>query len=224
MQRRAGLAADGVPGPQTLRALGRRGRPSLGSRGLRAGRSGFDVAELQFLLAWHGFPSGPIDGGFGSHTKRALLRFQHWLGTRADGVAGPFTIRGLLTAPRHSPIRVAKPIHAAMSDRFGPRGNRFHTGVDFPAPTGTPVFAARSGHVRWAAWLTGGWGILVSIGHGGGVRTMYAHLSQVAVRRGQRVSTGTLIGRVGATGDATGPHLHFEMRLRGAAIDPLTAL
>src|SRR3954452_20960285 len=64
LQRRAGIAVDGVPGPQTLSALGRRGRPRLGSRVLSSGRNGFDVAELQFLLAWRGFPSAAIDGGF----------------------------------------------------------------------------------------------------------------------------------------------------------------
>jgi murein DD-endopeptidase MepM/ murein hydrolase activator NlpD len=84
------------------------------------------------------------------------------------------------------------------------------------------VFAARSGRVTWAGWWPGGYGNLVSIAHGYGLRTMYAHLSAFAVRRGQRVATGTLVGRVGSTGLSTGPHLHFEMRLRGAAIDPAT--
>jgi murein DD-endopeptidase MepM/ murein hydrolase activator NlpD len=64
----------------------------------------------------------------------------------------------------------------------------------------------------------------VTIAHRDGVRTMYAHLSSVAVRVGQHVETGASIGRVGATGAATGPHLHFEVRLRGAAVDPLTGL
>jgi murein DD-endopeptidase MepM/ murein hydrolase activator NlpD len=222
IQRRSGLVADGVAGPQTLRALGRRGRPRLGRRPLGAGASGFDVAELQFLLAWHGFPSGAIDGGAGSHTVAAVRRFQRWAGTRADGVAGPATFRALSTPPRPSPLRFALPIRSPMSDGFGPRGNHFHPGVDFPAPSGTRVFAARSGRVTWAASRTGGYGKLVSIAHGGGVRTMYAHLSSIAVVRGQRVVAGTLLGRVGSTGLSTGPHLHFEVRLRGAAIDPAT--
>src|SRR5689334_19076094 len=64
LQRRAGIAVDGVPGPQTLGALGRRGRPRLGSRAIGPGDWGFDVAQLQFLLAWHGFPSSTIDGGY----------------------------------------------------------------------------------------------------------------------------------------------------------------
>jgi murein DD-endopeptidase MepM/ murein hydrolase activator NlpD len=220
LQRRAGLAADGIAGPQTLRALGRRGRPRLGQRVLAAGASGFDVAELQFLLAWHGFPSGAIDGGIGSHTVAALFRFQRWARVGADGVAGPATIRGLFAPPPRSPFTFAIPIRAAVGDGFGPRGDHFHPGLDFPAPTGTPVFAARSGRVTWAGWRSGGYGELVSVAHGSGVRSMYAHLSSVAVARGQRVATGTLVGRVGSTGLSTGPHLHFELRLRGAALDP----
>jgi murein DD-endopeptidase MepM/ murein hydrolase activator NlpD len=224
LQRRAGIAVDGVAGPQTLGALGRDGRPALGSRPLRSGLAGFDVAQLQFLLAWHGFPSATIDGGFGPHTQAALIRFQRFGRLPRDGVAGPVTLRLLLTPPLRAPVSLARPIAAPVGDGFGPRANRFHPGVDFPAPTGTPVHAARSGRVTWAAWWPGGLGNMVSIAHGGGVRTLYGHLSSIAARRGQRVTTGTFLGRVGSTGLSTGPHLHFELRLRGAAIDPLTGL
>ena len=111
-----------------------------------------------------------------------------------------------------------------MTDAFGPRGTRFHTGIDFPAPTGTPVLSAGPGRVTYADRLVGGWGLVVTIAHTNGVRTMYAHLSRVDVKVGDRVTPGAPVGLVGATGHATGPHLHFEVRLRGAAIDPLTAL
>lgn len=224
VQRRHGLVVDGIAGPQTLRALGRRGRPLLGRRPLQLGASGFDVAELQFLLAWHGFPSGTIDGGLGPRTQAALIRFQRWAGVTRDGIAGPTTIRLVSTPPRRSPVSFARPIAASIGDGFGPRDNRFHPGLDFPAPFGTRVYAARSGRVTWAAWWAGGYGNLVSIAHGGGLRTMYAHLFAITVRRGQYVRTGTLVGRVGSTGFSTGPHLHFEVRLRGAAIDPRTGL
>jgi murein DD-endopeptidase MepM/ murein hydrolase activator NlpD len=223
-QRRAGLTVDGVAGARTLRALGRRGRPRLGARLLAEGRSGFDVAQLQFLLAWHGFPLGAIDGGFGSHTTAALRRFQHWARVAPDGVAGAAAVSALSAPPRRSPIALASPVRASIGDGFGPRGNRFHPGLDFPAPPGTPVFAAHGGRVTWATWREGGYGNLVSVAHGGGVRTMYAHLSAISVRRGARVATGALLGRVGSTGLSTGPHLHFELRLRGAALDPLTGL
>jgi murein DD-endopeptidase MepM/ murein hydrolase activator NlpD len=191
---------------------------------LHLGSNGFDVAQLQFLLAWHGFPSATIDGGFGSHTKAALIRFQRWAHLSRDGIAGPGTIRLLRTPPRRSPISLARPVAATITDGFGPRGDKFHPGVDYPTAAGTAVFAARGGRVTWAAWWPGGYGNLVSVAHGAGVRTMYAHLSSVAVRRGQRVSTGSLLGRVGSTGLSTGPHLHFELRLRGAALDPTTGL
>jgi murein DD-endopeptidase MepM/ murein hydrolase activator NlpD len=78
--------------------------------------------------------------------------------------------------------------------------------------------------VTWAGPLAGGWGKLVVVAHADGVRTLYAHLSSIAVRVGARVGTGDRLGAVGATGDATGPHLHFEVRLRGAAVDPRPAL
>jgi murein DD-endopeptidase MepM/ murein hydrolase activator NlpD len=222
LQRRAGIAVDGIAGPQTLGALGRRGRPRLGSRAIGPGARGFDVAQLQFLLAWHGFPSGTIDGGYGSHTQAAIFRFQRWAGLARDGIAGAGTIRRLLTPRPRSPVSLAKPIAAMIGDGFGPRDNRFHPGLDFPAPSGTAVFAARAGRVTWAGWWPGGLGNLVSVAHGSGVRTLYGHLSSVAVRRGQRVTTGSLVGRVGSTGLSTGPHLHFELRVRGGAIDPAT--
>ena len=224
LQRRAGLAVDGVVGPNTRKALGKFGRPALGARTLGGRIVGWDVAQLQFLLAWHGFPSGPLDGHYGPRTEAAVRRFQLWAGLAPDGTAGPSTLAALRTVPPASPIGLAWPLDVAPTDPFGPRGNRFHTGIDFPAPTGTPVAAAGAGEVTYAGQLKGGWGLVVTIAHGSGVRTMYAHLSRVDVELGQRVGAGARVGLVGATGQATGPHLHFEVRLRGAAIDPLTAL
>jgi murein DD-endopeptidase MepM/ murein hydrolase activator NlpD len=223
-QRRAGLTADGIPGTKTRRALGRYGRHVLGSRPLTRGASGWDVAALQFLLAWHGFPSSTIDGGLGVHTERALRRFQRWAGLQPDGVAGATTYAALREAPASCPLALALPVAGPVGDGFGPRGNRFHAGVDILAPAGTPVLSAAAGRVTYAGWLAGGWGNLVVVAHADGVRTMYAHLSSIAVRVGSRVGTGDRLGAVGSTGDATGPHLHFEVRLRGAAVDPLSAL
>jgi murein DD-endopeptidase MepM/ murein hydrolase activator NlpD len=223
-QSRNGLAADGVAGASTRAALGRRGRPALGSRTLKAGDSGWDVAALQFKLAWHGFPSGTIDGGFGSHLKAAVQRFQRSIGVGADGVAGPGTLRALQAPIPRSPIFLVAPIGGRIGDRFGPRGNTFHPGLDYPASTGTPVSAAGRGRVVFAGWDAGGYGNLVVVEHPSGLRSMYAHLSAIGVKSGDAVVAGSRVGRVGATGFATGPHLHFELRLRGAAIDPLTAL
>lgn len=225
LERRRGLPVDGIAGPRVRGALGRLGRPPLGSRTLRSGDVGWDVSALEFRLAWHGFPSGNFDGGFGPQLQAAVEGFQRWAGLTADGIAGPSTLASLRRHPiPASPLRFARPLSAPVGDGFGPRGNRFHTGWDFLAHRGTAVFAGGSGTVAFAAYNTGGYGNLVVIHHSLGVSSWYAHLSSIAVRRGERVGTGALIGRVGATGDATGPHLHFEIRVRGAAVDPRTAL
>jgi murein DD-endopeptidase MepM/ murein hydrolase activator NlpD len=115
------------------------------------------------------------------------------------------------------------PIAALPTDGFGPRGSRFHTGIDYPARTGAPVTAARKGIVA-AARVLPGYGKVVEVRHGHGVTTLYAHLSRMLVHPGVRVARGAVIGLVGRTGDASGPHLHFEVRLRGAAVDPAIPL
>jgi murein DD-endopeptidase MepM/ murein hydrolase activator NlpD len=225
LQRRAGLQVDGVPGVQTKKALGRYGKRSpLGKRILASGMRGWDVAALQFALAWHGFPSGNLDGHFGASTERALRKFQRWSGIPLDGRAGGSTVATLKAPVPSCPISLLAPVAGGYTDLFGPRGNRFHTGLDFSAASGTPVVAAASGRVTFAGRSTGGWGNLVTIAHPGGTRTLYAHLLRVGVRVGQRVEAGNRIGRVGSSGRSTGPHLHFEVRLRGAAVDPLPAL
>jgi peptidoglycan hydrolase-like protein with peptidoglycan-binding domain len=223
LQRRAGLDEDGVPGQATRRALGRFARHPLGSRPLAFGARGWDVAALQFLLAWHGFPSATLDGVFGDHVDAALRRFQWWAGLPADGVAGPATLDGLQSPPVYSPLALAWPLHLEVGDPFGPRGTRFHTGIDIPANRGAPVAAARTGRVVFAD-RAGGFGLLVVIAHGSGVRTFYAHLSRITVDVGEHVAAGARIGRVGSTGHSSGPHLHFEVRVRNAAVDPLPSL
>jgi murein DD-endopeptidase MepM/ murein hydrolase activator NlpD len=225
LQRHARLPVDGVPGPRTKRALGKYGRkPPLGGRILAMGTHGWDVAALQFALASHGFPSGRLDGRFGASTGQALRKFQRWAGLQADGVAGPAVVGALRGSPPRCPIALTSPAPTAYSDAFGPRGNRFHAGIDYPGSTGTPVYAAASGRVTFAGFSLGGWGKLVTISHGGGTRTMYAHLSRVDVRVGLYVRAGRRIGGMGSSGHSTGPHLHFEVQVRGAAVDPLTGL
>jgi peptidoglycan hydrolase-like protein with peptidoglycan-binding domain len=222
-QERVGLVPDGIAGPRTRRALGDLGRPELGSRPLRTGARGWDVAELQFKLAWHGFPSGPFDGAFGPRLEAALRRFQHFSGLPAIGVGGPRTMAALGRPLPTSPLDLGAPVAGPVGDGFGPRGDAFHAGVDFVAPAGAPVVSARAGRVVWAAAL-GSFGNTVVVRHGRGVRTLYAHLSRIDVGLLDRVSTGTRLGLVGSSGRSTGPHLHFEVRVRGAAVDPLGAL
>ena len=224
IQRRARLAVDGIVGPRTRQAFGRLGAHPYGSRAMRFGDVGWDVAALQFKLAVHGFPAGPVDGALGPRATRALKRFQVWAGLGADGVAGPSTLFALRAAPARSPVALLRPVQAPVTERFGPRGNLFHAGIDFPAPAGTPVTTAGFGRVVFAGWDSYGWGNFVVVEHRFGLRSLYAHLSTIEVSRGQNVGAGQRLGRVGSTGRSSGPHLHFELLLRGANIDPLTAL
>ncbi|HHU63282.1 MAG TPA: peptidoglycan DD-metalloendopeptidase family protein [Clostridiales bacterium] len=113
------------------------------------------------------------------------------------------------------------PTRGTITSRFGMRWGKLHTGVDIGAPVGTPIRASDSGRVIFAGW-SGGYGKLVKIDHGGGKVTYYAHCSSIAVSKGQKVSKGQVIARVGSTGNSTGPHLHFEIRINGKPINPLS--
>ncbi len=115
------------------------------------------------------------------------------------------------------------PTSGQITSGFGPRWGRMHQGLDIAAPTGRPITAAKSGTVIVAGW-SGGYGQLVVIDHGGGLATAYAHQSRIAVKTGDPVTQGGLVGFVGSTGHSTGPHLHFEVRVNGAARDPLPYL
>lgn len=190
----------------------------------QAGRRSSAVYALELALARHGFPSGALDGRLGPEVAAAVRRFQRSVGLTPDGVAGPATLRALGRGATRSPIPLAWPLLAPVGDGFGPRGGRFHAGVDLLAPAGTSAVAAAPGTVTWAGRRAGGWGLLVVVRHPAGVRTLYAHLEAIDVHVGDEVAGGAVLGRVGATGDATGPHLHFEVRVHGAAIDPLGAL
>ena len=99
-------------------------------------------------------------------------------------------------------------------------GIRQHKGVDLGAPTGTPIYATANGVVEMAQWYSG-YGLYVAIEHGGNIETRYGHMSQISVAAGQYVKRGEVIGYVGATGRATGPHLHYEVRVNGEAVNPL---
>lgn len=111
------------------------------------------------------------------------------------------------------------PVHGPVTSEYGPRWGGFHPGIDIGDPTGTPIHAARSGQVIYAGWESG-YGNFVLIDHGGGVVTGYAHQSQIAVTQGQSVAQNEVIGYVGSTGDSTGPHLHFEVRINGSPRNP----
>ena len=115
------------------------------------------------------------------------------------------------------------PICRAVTSEFGPRWGRMHEGIDIDGVTGDPLRAANDGIVI-SAGRSGGYGRLTLIDHGDGVVTAYAHQSRIDVERGQRVSRGQTIGAVGATGNVTGDHLHYETRVGGRPTNPRSYL
>jgi murein DD-endopeptidase MepM/ murein hydrolase activator NlpD len=141
---------------------------------------------------------------------------------RAAGIAGAPPSAGGLG-------RFSWPVIGTITSPFGWRTNpngggpEFHQGLDIAAPTGTTVTAAAAGTVLMAQWY-GGYGNYILIDHGGGYSTGYGHLSAFYVSVGQVVQRGQAIGAVGMTGDATGPHLHFEVRIAGKPVDPAPRL
>ncbi len=124
------------------------------------------------------------------------------------------------TVQRTGSGQLGWPVSAPITSPFGWRWGRMHEGIDLGAAYGTPIAAAGSGTVIYAGWL-GGYGNLTVIDHGGGLATAYGHQSRIAVSVGQQVAGGEIIGYVGSTGHSTGPHLHFEVRVNGQAVDPL---
>ncbi|HVM20352.1 MAG TPA: peptidoglycan DD-metalloendopeptidase family protein [Egibacteraceae bacterium] len=121
------------------------------------------------------------------------------------------------------------PAAGPVTSGFGPRVHpvtgrrRLHAGIDIGAPAGAPARAAAAGTVTFAGAVSG-YGTTVVVDHGGGVTTLYGHLSGLATAAGARVTAGSVVGRVGSTGLSTGPHLHFEVRRAGTPLDPATWL
>lgn len=120
-----------------------------------------------------------------------------------------------------------KPVNAPYGTRFGVRGSMWssgrHTGLDFPARTGTRVVAVDNGTVQ-SATSGGPYGKHVTISHGGGLASLYAHMSAIAAKVGAGIKQGARVGAVGATGNVTGPHLHLEARVNGRSVDPMKYL
>ena len=116
------------------------------------------------------------------------------------------------------------PATGTLTDRFGFRtkGGRWHNGLDIASLRGSPVVAADSGFVTFAGWTDVGYGNLVVIDHRNGYETRYAHLARIRVNVGERVSRGERIGDMGNSGRSTGTHLHYEVRLDGKPVNPMT--
>ena len=166
----------------------------------------------------------PLDGA-----AAAALPALSSLGVRAGQMAARLDaieaklgerVRWMSSTPTIAPVR------GILTSGFGTRsdpmthGPGLHQGIDIAATAGQPVVAAADGLVLLAA-ATAGYGEAVYLSHGFGLSTRYGHLSEIAVRAGQRVHRGDLIGRVGSTGRSTGSHLHYEVRLDGSPVNPL---
>jgi murein DD-endopeptidase MepM/ murein hydrolase activator NlpD len=154
---------------------------------------------------------------------------EHKDGLEADAERLEDEIARLQSSEGEAPGILAWPIIGRVSSPFGYRVHpilgvrKLHTGIDISGSTGTPISAAADGTVILSQTY-GGYGRAVVIDHGGGMATLYAHQSSIAVSVGDVVSRGEVIGYVGCTGSCTGPHLHFEVRLNGVPVDPMQYL
>lgn len=142
---------------------------------------------------------------------KALLTAALYLGSEVSGARG-----GALVLPIE---------HARISSEYGVRADplhgrqRFHEGIDFAAPAGSPVHAVANGQVIFAGQYAG-YGRVIAVRHSEKVTTLYAHCWASRVAVGDVVKAGTVLGFVGESGRATGPHLHFELRVKGKSVDP----
>ena len=107
-----------------------------------------------------------------------------------------------------------------ITSRYGMRRGKLHKGIDLAAPKGTNIYAAEEGVVKFAGWNSTGYGYLVIVEHKDNYETYYAHCSKLLVKVGDNVNKGDLIAKVGSTGNSTGPHVHFEIRLNGEPLNP----
>lgn len=191
----------------------------------RPARWGQWAALLVVLLGtWAGLGTAAAQGA----VSNAVQSASRWEALRAAQTRLlPLALAELARLDLESSV-FTYPVAGRLSSGFGWRniavnGNRFHGGVDLAAPSGTPVVAARDGRVTRAGWWST-YGYVVVVDHGDGSETRYAHLSRVDVTAGADVRQGDPIGAVGSTGASTGPHLHFELRFDGRAVDPLPYL
>jgi murein DD-endopeptidase MepM/ murein hydrolase activator NlpD len=209
---------EAAQGERLVRLATRAGDEVRRLRGL-VGRTGFDPNRLDARMAATGIggPLVPLDGraltGIGFADALALTRRALGDGERLRRLAA--------TLPLGRPIRGAPTVSSPFGTRLDPftRGFALHTGLDLKAEYGEPARATAPGRVI-AAEAAGGYGNLVEIDHGHGLTTRFGHLARIAVRPGQRVAAGEMIGSVGSTGRSTGAHLHYETRIDGEPVDP----
>jgi murein DD-endopeptidase MepM/ murein hydrolase activator NlpD len=230
-----GGQAPSAPAPTTTSGSGgTAAAPAPAPVRLKLGSRGPVVRDLQRELRRRGAKIA-VDGVYGIGTKRAVMRQQKRLRMRVTGVADQRLLAKLgIQTVRVAALKVTTAVPAGVRmDRwpttgrfespFGMRWGRMHEGIDISNDRGTPIRAALTGTVVFAG-TEAGYGNIVRVDHGAGIETRYAHMSAIRVAEGQAVAPGDVVGLMGATGSATGIHLHFEVRVDGIAYDPLTAL
>ena len=141
--------------------------------------------------------------------------------------AVPFAAAAPFATPRRVSIPSRMPVEGVrLTSDYGTRwhpvmgGRRAHKGVDLAGPIGTPIYASADAVVGKAEWFSS-YGLYVALEHGGDIQTRYGHMSRLNVYAGQHVRKGDVIGFIGSTGRSTGPHLHYEVRIAGVAVNPI---
>jgi hypothetical protein len=187
----------------------------------KLGGKGFGWIRKKILGLVEGLVKKVPGGDFGKMAGASAMRMAH---EAVDWIKGKFSGSPTIKAAKAGKAGTKGKVLPAGRYRIGMPylGYPGHYGADYPAVTGTPVYAMSSGAVSRAASLTGSYGRHVYIEHPGGIQTRYAHLNSYGVRAGQQVRAGQMIGTVGSTGNSSGPHLHFEYRRNGSAVDPAT--
>lgn len=155
------------------------------------------------------------------YKKKVVVATSRGTSYSSAGASKVSTSRALSNKKISLGVSLIKPISGVLTSRYGYRWGSTHTGIDIGASTGTSIKAAASGTVTFSGWK-GSLGQLVVISHGNGVQTYYGHCSKLLVKSGTKVSQGQVIAKVGSTGRSTGPHLHFEIRVNGTSLNPLS--
>jgi murein DD-endopeptidase MepM/ murein hydrolase activator NlpD len=224
------LRIRGVVGPSLYRSARAAGAPAEAIQDylkIIAGRTSLanlaPTDEFDIILDYKRAATGEVEtGGLlfagidrGGKPKIQMLKWSNGESSQWFEASGVGESRGALS----------RPVNAPVGSGFGMRRHpilgylRMHSGLDFAAPTGTPIFSVTDGVVAYAG-RKGGYGNFVQVNHGGGIATGYGHMSRIAAAPGQRVRQGQIIGYVGSTGLSTGPHLHYELYRNGRAINP----
>lgn len=213
------IAANNIPDPNRIRSGDKLSVPNVKGvlHEVKRGESLWNIASLYEVSM------DEIVAANSLNNPNSLQVGQQLIVPGAQALVSLRKSEALVSASGQLLRNFSWPATGRISSRFGPRWGRMHNGLDLAINTGTPVRAAAAGRVTFSG-DNGGYGLLIKIDHGNGIETRYAHNSRLVARVGQRVARGDLIAYSGNTGNSTGPHLHFEIRRNGVALDPLDFL